>query len=317
MTTRRLATGPDNSCGGQCESIQLSNEVDEFFLRQHLAASASPASPSLWVPNRILSSEQPLPASWSDYLASVSGYLPSPTPPLAEIYGVFVESLSPVLTVLSALRRLEMVHRPRLTLYLLDESLETCSNWIPCLEELQHQLPDLAHLELVTVSPLPAAATSSTSQSTQLSSVTKLPMCPECTRVGKTRTIRHVAELPQELARDAVAVSFNSSIALSTDLASNPSTFWARTLARLFDPKQKDRIPLVLTSQTKEEAKDTIEALRGVGKPLDEEWTVERNVWRGGWGKVEGWWGIDVEREGEDGEGIVWKNGWWTAVTRA
>lgn len=71
-----------------------------------------------------------------------------------------------------------------------------------------------------------------------------------------------------------------------------------------------------MTSQTREEARDTIVALKGVGeKGLKEVWTGEENVWKGGWGRVEGWWGLEG-KEGEEeyeGEGIVWKNGWWSA----
>ncbi|GAA5998648.1 hypothetical protein JCM5350_006023 [Sporobolomyces pararoseus] len=336
----------------QCESIQLSNEIDEFFLRQHLAStsstttpSSSSSSPSLWVPNRILSSPQPLPSSWSDYLSRVASFLPSPTPPLAEIYGVFLEALSPVFTILSALYRLDYdLSAPKLTLYLLDESLQTCSNWIPCLEELQHQLPGLEHLQLITVSPLPPSSSdsSSSTKSSQLSSLTKLPMCPQCTQKGKTRTITHLPSLPSQLERNSLAISFNSSIALlsGTDLNSNPTTFWARTLKTfLFDENENKEVftpPLVLTSQTREEAKDTIEVLRscrrgGAGREqVEEVWSLERNVWRGGWGRVEGWWGLEEEEESTgggsgnqgneeeqlDGEGIVWKNGWWSAVRR-
>ncbi|GAA5904100.1 zinc finger MYND domain-containing protein [Sporobolomyces salmoneus] len=296
----------------QCESIQLSNEIDEFFLRRHLASPTT--SPSLWVPNRILSSSQPPPSSWSEYLSSVSSFLPSPTPPLAEVYGVFLEALSPVLTILSALQRLDYPESStKVTLYLIDESLETCSNWIPCLEELQHQLPSLQHLELVTVSPLPSATDSS--KSTQLSSVTKLPLCPHCIERGRSRTITHLPSLPSQLAQHSLAISFNSSIALSTDLSSNPTTFWSRTLETLFSSEQKERVPLLLTSQTKEEAKDTMQAFKGIGggKGLEGVWTVEKNVWKGGHGRVEGWWGLDEEEE-DEGEGIVWKNGWWSAV---
>ncbi|GAA5947378.1 hypothetical protein JCM3765_001649 [Sporobolomyces pararoseus] len=324
----------------QCESIQLSNEVDEFLLRQHLASSSSStsSSPSLWVPNRILSTPQPLPSSWSEYLSDVSNFLPSPSPPLAEIYGVFLESLSPVFTILSALDRLDefdLSNLSRLTLYLIDESLQTCSNWIPCLEELQHQLPLLKTLNLITVSPLPPPTTSSsasTSTSTsQLTSLTKLPMCPNCTQKGKSRTITHLESLPSKLEKNSLAISFNSSIALlsgTTDSNSNPNTFWSKTLNSLFndnDKEEKIKVPLLLTSQTREEARDTIQALTSCDRQdkIEQVWKFEKNVWRGGWGRVEGWWGLGgseggliEEGEEEDGEGIVWKNGWWTAVRR-
>ncbi|GAA5882542.1 hypothetical protein JCM16303_002035 [Sporobolomyces ruberrimus] len=316
----------------QCEAIKLSNEIDEFFLRRHLSSSNSDSSPSLWVPNRLLSSPLPqIPSSWSSYLSSVASFLPSPTPPLAEIHGVFLESLSPVLTILSALHRLDYsLVAEKLTLYLLDESLESCSNWIPCLEELQHQLPSLSHLELITVSPLPSSSTSSTNdqqkekkKTTQLSSLTKLPMCPKCTERGRTRTITHLESLPSTLSKNSFVVSFNSSIALS-DPISNPGTFWARTLESLSGAGEGGGggngkgVGFLLTSQTREEAKDTIVALKGVvreEKGLKEVWTGEENVWKGGWGRVEGWWGLKG-KEGEEeyeGEGIVWKNGWWSA----
>jgi uncharacterized glyoxalase superfamily protein PhnB len=138
-------------------------------------------------------------------------------------------------------------------------------------------------------------------------------MCPQCTSGGRTRTITHLSELPIRLEKGSVAVSFNSSIALSTDLASNPTTFWARTLKTLLSTQEGERIPLLLTSQTKEEAKDVMQALKGAGE-VEEVWKVEKNVWKGGWGRVEGWWGIEDDEE--DGEGLVWKNGWWSAVRR-
>jgi len=56
-----------------------------------------------------------------------------------------------------------------------------------------------------------------------------------------------------------------------------------------------------------------MQALKGVGE-VEEVWKVEKNVWKGGWGRVEGWWGIEDDED--DGEGIVWKNGWWSAVRR-
>lgn len=54
-------------------------------------------------------------------------------------------------------------------------------------------------------------------------------------------------------------------------------------------------------------------AVRGSGEKCEVEWETERNVWRGGRGSVEGWWGLRDGQESE-GEGIVYKNGWASAV---
>jgi len=54
-------------------------------------------------------------------------------------------------------------------------------------------------------------------------------------------------------------------------------------------------------------------AVRGSGEKCEVMWATERNVWRGGRGSVEGWWGLRDVRESE-GEGIVYKNGWASAV---
>ncbi|GAA6011602.1 hypothetical protein JCM11491_004701 [Sporobolomyces phaffii] len=324
--THRLIKDVDGRT--QCEAVQLSNEIDEFFLRQHLASAASSSSstPSLWVPNRIVraSTARARPASWPEYLASVTEYLPTPNPPLAEIYGVFVEALSPVLTILASLDRLVDSYPDddgRFTLYLVDESLETCSNWIPCLEELQHQVAALRHVAIVTVSPTvsqpqsQSQAGGANQKTTQRSSVTQLPMCPACTREGRTRTITHVEHLPAaptlRAARSkALAVSFNSSLALA-DASGTGTSFWAQTLETISTPGYG--VPFLVTSQTRDEAGDALDVLStgggGGGCAWDREcgWTLERNAWRGGWGRVEGWW------DG-DGEGIVWKNGWTSLV---
>ncbi|GAA6059389.1 hypothetical protein JCM10212_003621 [Sporobolomyces blumeae] len=436
----------------QCESVQLSNEIDEFFLRRHLAAATPstsssssslqngpPAPPSLWVPTRILpasTSPFPLPASWTEYLDSVKDELPTkPTrPTTAEVYGVFVEGLSPVLTILEALDRFGIAtlldqSRPSrassgssragdgngddteqgarntgqttLTVYLVDESLATCSSWIPTFEELQHQLPVIEHLDLVTVSPVPPPRPTDPtprpggSAPTKVKTpplpptpntaleITTLPTCPQCVSAGRTRTIRHVESLPSLASNGTVnpclAVSFNSSLPLVDlrDRGSISSKWWTSTLETLFPPlpappslsaspsstprtdpargpRSMPQIPFVATFQTRTEAIDAVSVLERFSTrthkyaldelstdPIERVWDVERNPWRGGWPRVEGWFGLDEmvepslvkeagrgdsgqktgegrdevgELDGGEGEGLVWKNGWWIGL---
>ncbi|GAA5931631.1 uncharacterized protein JCM15063_001521 [Sporobolomyces koalae] len=299
-----------------CETIQLSNEIDEYRLRRHLAHAnlASPPPPPLWVPNRTLTTIAPLERNWTEYLDSVKQYLPTPIPPLAEIYGVFLEALSPVMTLVAALTKLGFVtndhesnSKTTLTIYLVDESLETCQSWIPCFEELQHRLPHVQHLNLVTISPKQDSATAKLDHK-----VTTLPMCPTCVSQNRSRTIRHVHELSSttefsNASSSSLLVSFNTSIALSLE---NPNSFWSTFVRSI-----PNKVPFVLTSQTREEGQDAIEALVSLEHPVSPIWAVEPNVWKGGWDRVEGWWGIDTV-DGLEGEGLVAKNKWWYAVHR-
>ncbi|GAA5974312.1 hypothetical protein JCM21900_001737 [Sporobolomyces salmonicolor] len=289
----------DEDGRSQCQTVQLSNEIDEFLLRNHLASPNSP--PSLWVPTRVLPRPTPLPASWTDYLAA-SG-LPKPTPPLAEIYGVFVEALSPVLTLLAALRRLGFPDSASiLTVYLLDETHETCAAWLPAFEELQHQLPLLRDLRLVTVAPAAAASNAPTTP-------TRLPVCPACIAAGRTRTISHESSFPSAPppAGTSIALALNSSLSLADPASSSPSAFWPRTLAALLSTST----PLLITAPTREDAQDSVLQLRAAAQQahqdVDAVWDVERNVWAGGWPRVDGF--------AEDG---CWKNhGWWAGVRRS
>lgn len=302
----------------QCETLRLSTEIDEFFLRHALSQSnsATPDPPALWVPRRRLASPTPLPSSqggggaWEAYLASpdVAADLPThPSPTRAQIYGVWVEALAPVLSLLAGWRRLDPTavdECQALQVLLLEETHQTISQWIPALEELQHQLPRLGQLSLLALSPGDARSTPH-----QTPGKIPLPMCGPCTEQGRKRDVatwQRVPLVPSSATRgdqeQRVAVVLNRSVAQAEP--ENP--FWREHLSALWG----EGTPLIWFAMTEEEARDELEAVcefarsRKGGRELQVVWGVERNVWSGGWPRIDLW----------EEDGVVRRGGWWWAV---
>ncbi|GAA5971671.1 hypothetical protein JCM11641_000680 [Rhodosporidiobolus odoratus] len=222
-----------------CSAIQLASQIGAVSLQKHLSRTASftpdkPSAPppqSVFIPPRILSSPQPLPRSWEDYLAS----LPSPAFPsstsLADISATHLPPLSPTLTILSALRRLwpEQADRAtRLTLLLLDETPETSKLTVVAMEELFHQMPSLSSIRTATVAPQDAPVkVDEQGKAKEGERVAKLPLCVACRDRGRSRSIEHVTTLsdlvlpslasgapsPSDVAL-TLAISLNSSLPL-------------------------------------------------------------------------------------------------------
>lgn len=293
----------------QCQTLQLSTEIDEFFLRHSLtqADSATPDPPALWVPRRVLTAPQPLPVNWEAYLADpfVAKDLPTnPTPTQAQIYGVWLEALSPVLSVLAGLRRLSSSAADdleRLELYMLEETHQSISGWIPALEELQHQLPGLKHLSVLALSPADSRTTP-----TQTPNKIPLPTCPTCKEKGRKRDVSNWQRpppnsvLPSRSAR--VALVLNRSFANSEP----ESIFWKEHLRALFTADT----PVIFLSMTAEECHDELEAVMswakeaGMEEKVEVVWSVERNTWAGGWPGIDGW----------EEDGLTRRGGWWFAI---
>lgn len=291
----------------QCQTLQLSTEIDEFHLRHSLSQAhlASPSPPSLWIPTRRLSSLAPLPESgWEAYLTSpsVAASLPTnPPPTTAQIYGIWLEALAPPLSFLSALRHLpssQIDTSKSLTLHILEETHQSLSAWLPALEELGHQLPSLRSTEIRACAP--TITTSGPS-----AKGVPLPVCPECKLEGKERKVVSCGGISSASKAGSLqaAVVWNRSFAQSDPEA----PWWKDQLRLLFSPSSStSAIPLIWFSLTAEESADELEALlawarvelRGEEK-VDVLWRPERNEWSGGWPRVDLWEEDGVVRRGE------------------
>jgi len=245
-----------------------------FHLRHALLHPPTPSKPipppSLWTPPRVLSTPAPLPPSWPSYLDSVK--VPKVT--AAEVYGVFLEGLAPVLTTLAALRRFlpnDADSLASVTLALLDQDPSTSGAWLPAFEELGHQLPALKKLELILLSPASPGSTA------KAQGRAPLPLCPTCTAQGRTRSLQSVpVSSPSDLPVAAPTLAFALSSSLPGQDPDAVSPFWAATLAHC----RQHRVPLVVASNTAEEAQEALERCKEGG--LEVVWEVERNVWAGG-----------------------------------
>ncbi|ORY79805.1 hypothetical protein BCR35DRAFT_304642 [Leucosporidium creatinivorum] len=290
----------------QCETLQLSTEIDEFHLRHSLSQAhlASPSPPSLWIPTRRLSSPTHLPSSggWEAYLADplVARSLPtSPPPTKAQIYGIWLEALSPPISFLAALRRIPSSNidiSKTLTLHLLEETHQSLSAWLPALEELGHQLPSLRSMEIRACAP--------TTTSSGGGKGVPLPLCPECKAEGKERRVVSCGGVSAEgkAGGAQAAVVWNRSFAQ----ADPDSPFWADQLRALLSPSSPST-PLIWFSLTAEESSDELDAVLSFARsslPGGEEgvevlWRPERNEWSGGWPRVDLWEEDGVVRRGE------------------
>lgn len=283
----------------QCQAYILSSEIDEFYLRLSLASSSgkSPTStlPS-WTPARLLPTAEPLPSSWEKYLETTQ--LP-PGRSNAEVYGVFVEALSPVLTILEGSRRLgfglDWGGQEKLVIHIVGATVEVeGAAGLQAYEELLHQLPKLKKLELVFVGDeVPDEIESYPLTHAGL-------LCPTCTAAGRERTAvwRKGAyhSLVTELPKADLIVAFNAGFSHLPVLVSP----WTPTLVHIIG----NSLPFVWTAQTVAEALEDqkrIEELDGGSRGQRVEWAATGNRWGGAWMRVDVW-----EQEGG------WRNNaWW------
>lgn len=291
-----VARGEDGRT--QCEAFVLSNEVDEFHLRHAILHPPTPQAPAtppkLWVPPRVLEAPAPLPRSWAEYLEGAG--VPSVT--RAEVYGVFVEALAPVLSILAALRRLDATATPSVdqassvSIWLLEQDPTSAGGFLPAFEELAHQLPALKTIDLTLLSP--------DNEGTKPQPPAPLPVCPACSKAGRTRSLssRGVSSpaVLQELEKPSLLFALSTSLPGEDPDAITP--FWAAVLAHC----KTTSVPLVVACNTAEEAQEAL--ARCAEQGLEVRWDVERNVWSGGRPWVDLW--------EEDG---LWRvAGWWFAV---
>ncbi|KAI5478090.1 hypothetical protein MNV49_005455 [Pseudohyphozyma bogoriensis] len=270
----------------QCQTLKLSTEIDEFHLRHALTAVEGPLR--TWMPSRLLTSPAPLPSSWSSYLPPL---LPSPAPPTAHIYGVFVEALSPVFTALSALPPPTSPPKTTLTIHIL---LPTDVHPIPeeitnlnLYEEILHLTPSLTALSLFLISPaVPSQLNAApTTQKT----------CAPCAGLHRKREVHWITgeyvEVVEGLEEPDLVVAFQPSMAAMEDES------WRRAI-RLLMTKG---VRAVFTARTEEEANDDLQWVVGE-KGVDgmEVWGPERNTWKGGWPRIDGW----------EEDGVWFTNAW-------
>lgn len=244
----------------------------EFHLR-HTSSTNLP--PSLFIPPRILTSPQPLPSNWIDYFLSVQ--LPLPLPSNGEVFGVFAESLSPVLTILSSLSKLGVNPNKEgeLRIEILGATVPYEGSFLPAFEELLHQLPNLKSLSLCFIGnevPLTLEATHTE---------TFLSTCPTCTQADRKVGFEWRSGLYHELVEQKelkekvdLVVCFSSGIGMEDW---DESSQWKPTLEGLL----RRKLPILMVANTKEEAKEDLKVLTTLakGKLVYE---LERNIFCGG-----------------------------------
>lgn len=265
----------------QCETIQLSNEIHEWHLRHQLASDGPPKQ---WIPPRRLASYEPLPSNWEAYFVSSS--LPKPTPPAAEVYGIFSEALSPILTILAHLP-------PRLTststivLHFLSVDVVYDNTFLAAFEEVLHRLPSLVSLKIFIIAPtLPALL--------HTDAPLVLPSCPECKAEGCTKELKWVEGAYEEVGKDLpspdMIISYQGGLSLLPE--DSQLALYLRGTG----------VPLLFTAMTEEEANDDCKYFEEKGESSLGVRGVERNIWASGWPRVDGWEEDGVWRR----NGFVW-----------
>ncbi|KAK4698938.1 hypothetical protein P7C70_g7331, partial [Phenoliferia sp. Uapishka_3] len=285
----------------ECQTIQLSNEIDEFHLRHSLASPGVP--PKLWMPSRLLSSApaSPLSTTWAAYLSPHLAEFPTPKPTSAEIYGVWLEGLSPVLTAHAALASFKLKD---LDIHII-ETTPTGPHQRALFEELLHLLPTVVNLRLhFFVAPSPDATPASSSSAIPAKSEPQ-KICPACTALHRTRThIVHATPYSSYASTLAATLSPSLMLALDPSLSASallsPPTPPSSTTSEEDDVESWSTIldfisskgwKAVFTAPTEKDGKEDRDVARGVvgvGKEGSLK-VVERNAWAGGWPKVDGW----------------------------
>lgn len=118
-----------------------------------------------------------------------------------------------------------------------------------------------------------------------------MPTCPPCRTASRTRAATWVTgEYPlvaPTISKPDLVIGFNLGLAMDD------------SSSELIKFVRKSGVPVLLTGRTEEEARDEVE---GWGTT---EWGLERNVWSGGWPRIDAW--------EEDG---VWRNNGWAFGVR-
>ncbi|KAL8279088.1 hypothetical protein RQP46_008546 [Phenoliferia psychrophenolica] len=296
----------------QCQTIQLSNEIDEFHLRHSLASPGQP--PKAWMPSRLLPPSStpsiPSPTTWAAYLSPHLASFPTPKPTSAEIYGVWLEGLSPVLTSHAALTRTSF-SRKSLDIHII-ETAATGPHQRALFEELLHLLPSVVELRLhFFPAPLPSDELSPPPSTTPPTTEPQ-KTCGPCSALHRTRT--HIVHTTPY---STFAASLSPTSAPSLVLALDPSLSAslpnssksdssdssepdAETWATILDLVASKKWTGIFTATTQKDTKDDWETAKGVVGRDAVMGSVERNAWAGGWPKVDMW-----EEEG------VWRAAGW------
>ncbi|KAM0751256.1 hypothetical protein T439DRAFT_380249 [Meredithblackwellia eburnea MCA 4105] len=300
----------------ECQTLQLSNDIDEFQLRHKLASPGVP--PKQWMPAASSNSSSPLnrPKDWKSYLSphlavlSANKSPKSPTPTSAEVYGVWVEGLSPVLTALSMLPSPPpLTQDGTLTIFVLIPSPPP-PHLLALYEELLHSLqPEVRHLRLEFF-PSPSSLFQPLNTKTKEE---KQTTCKTCLEQDRSRThILHPAPLHLSLPDDssesdgsvtnsfppALVIAYDPSISASSEIEEQSGPGWKRTFEILRAKNWRG----AFTATTEKEAVEDCEMAAVAGG--EGQVSVRRNVWAGGWPRVDLW----------EEDGGVWRsNGWvWT-----
>lgn len=243
----------------------------------------------MWIPSQPLSSP---PTSWASYLHP--SILPTPLPSTAQIHGVFLEALSPILTIYASLPS-PPTHNS-LIVQIIDPLPTYTGLHLPAYEELLHLLPTITSLDLYLIGPnVPSSlATAAAKQTT----------CSDCTASKRTRSAHWISassysSLPSSVPKPDIIAAFSPAISASVE-------YWTPILKGI----HQQRIPAVFTAKTEEEAIDDMQTVRevmGVKEGSAGLWGPERSVWAGGRPNVDGWEEDGVWRENAFVWGI-WQN---------
>lgn len=239
-----------------------------------------------------------------EYFQSVE--LPNPTPSNAEVFGIFAESLSPILTIIQSIKKFNLLEsksaEDTLHLEIIGSTINYEGSFLPAFEEILHQLPSLTNISITFIGleiPLTLEATHTE---------TFLSTCPECTksdrkisfewRSGLYHELKEQKELKNEV--DLVII-FSSGVGLEDwDEETFDSEFspWTGT----FDSLLETDVPILMVANTEEEAKDDFRILAtSKGSKASVTWGIERNIWCGG--DVH----VDVFEQGG-----MWRRNEWT-----
>lgn len=261
------------------------------------------------MPSRLLpaSSSTPSPSTWAAYLSPHLASFPTPKPTSAEIYGVWLEGLSPVLTAHAALTSTPFADTT-LDIHVI-ETVPTGPHQRALFEELLHLLPSVLALRLhFFVAPAPSDGAPPPAPSTA-DPITELQKtCGPCSALTRTRThILHTTPYSTfaPTSAPALVLAFDPSIAASLPLssksdASDESEPDAETWASILDLVATKGWKGIFTATTEKDAKEDSEVATSVVGRDRKVGTVERNAWAGGWPKVDLW-----EEEG------VWRAAGW------
>lgn len=179
-----------------------------------------------------------------------------------------------------------------LTVHILGATPTYEGSFLPTYEEILHQLPDVKILRVIFIGlevPIELEA---------VARETEMACCPICTSLGRKRTStwRHgtYQDLVEELPTPDLVVAFSPGFSQEDWKEST----WKESVETIL----KKKIPLVVTSNTKEDGMYDLSVLKKeAGAQV--QWDLERNVWCG-YPRVDRW-----------EEGGAWRsNEWWFGI---